>query len=81
MPVTPGSELNKFGFAALAGLVGLFAKQATSKLDQVLNTLFNAPAEADLRDKLDAAGQPAPAPRTAASPPQRAAQTEVQRAG
>lgn len=31
---------NYFGFAALAGLTGMFAKQATGKLEETFNTLF-----------------------------------------
>ena len=34
------SEVNPFGIAALAGLVGLFSKQATDKLREVFDTLF-----------------------------------------
>lgn len=34
------SDVNPYGMAALAGLVGLFSKQATDKLEEVFTTLF-----------------------------------------
>lgn len=34
------SDVNPYGIAALAGLVGLFSKQATDKLEEVFTTLF-----------------------------------------
>jgi len=34
------SSINPYGVAALAGLVGLFSKQATNKLQEVFDTLF-----------------------------------------
>ncbi len=37
---TPDSVINPYGIAALAGLVGLFSKQATDKLREVFDTLF-----------------------------------------
>lgn len=37
-----GEDMNPFGIAALAGLVGMFSKQATDKLSEVFNTLFRA---------------------------------------
>jgi hypothetical protein len=36
------SFINPFGIAALAGLAGMFTKQATDKLSEVFNTLFRA---------------------------------------
>lgn len=47
------SDLNPFGFVAVASLVGLFAKQATSKLDEVFSTIFRSDKERELKDKLD----------------------------
>jgi hypothetical protein len=45
---TEAGQINPFGIAALAGLVGMFSKQATDKLDEVFNTLFRtAPGEGD----------------------------------
>jgi hypothetical protein len=35
-------DINPFGIAALAGLVGMFSKQATDKLSEVFSTLFKA---------------------------------------
>lgn len=36
------TDINPYGIAALAGLVGMFSKQATDKLSEVFNTLFKA---------------------------------------
>ena len=35
-------DINPYGIAALAGLVGMFSKQATDKLSEVFSTLFRA---------------------------------------
>jgi IPT/TIG domain len=46
--------INPFGIAALAGLVGMFSKQAADKLNEVFNTLFRtAPGEGDSKRKDD----------------------------
>lgn len=37
-------DINPYGIAALAGLVGMFSKQATDKLSEVFGTLFRAAA-------------------------------------
>ena len=37
-------DINPYGIAALAGLVGMFSKQATDKLSEVFSTLFRAAA-------------------------------------
>lgn len=45
---TPNDVINPYGIAALAGLVGLFSKQATDKLREVFDTLFRvAPGTGD----------------------------------
>ena len=57
---TPTNVINPFGIAALAGLVGLFHKQATDKLRELFDTMFRtAPGKGDdqRRDSIDA-GQP-----------------------
>jgi hypothetical protein len=42
------SDLNPYGIAALAGMTGLFSKQATDKLNEVFVTLFRvAPGSGD----------------------------------
>jgi hypothetical protein len=42
------ADINPYGIAALAGLVGMFSKQATDKLGEVFKTLFrSAPGEGD----------------------------------
>jgi hypothetical protein len=48
--------VNPFGIAALAGLVGMFSKQATDKLDEVFTTAFRtAPGHGDdqRKDSMD----------------------------
>jgi hypothetical protein len=41
-------DINPYGIAALAGLVGMFSKQATDKLGEVFSTLFrSAPGKGD----------------------------------
>ncbi len=40
---TPTTFINPYGIAAVAGLVGLFSKQATDKLKEVFDTLFSTP--------------------------------------
>jgi hypothetical protein len=41
-------DINPYGIAALAGMVGMFSKQATDKLSEVFNTLFrSAPGKGD----------------------------------
>ena len=45
---TPTDVINPFGIAALAGLVGLFSKQATDKLREIFDTMFRtAPGQGD----------------------------------
>jgi len=44
------SDINPYGIAALAGLVGMFSKQATDKLSEVFGTLFRAaPGQGDAK--------------------------------
>jgi hypothetical protein len=50
------SDVSPFGLAAIAGLAGLFSKQATDKLEEVFNTAFRVGKEAgdaQRADKLD----------------------------
>ena len=47
------SNLNPYGFVAMAALVGLFSKQATNKLDELFSTMFRTDAERALKDKLN----------------------------
>lgn len=45
---TPTDVINPFGIGALAGLVGLFSKQATDKLREIFDTMFRtAPGKGD----------------------------------
>jgi hypothetical protein len=45
---TPTDVINPFGIGAIAGLVGLFSKQATDKLREVFDTMFRtAPGQGD----------------------------------
>lgn len=39
------SDISPFGFAAVAGLVGMFSKQATDKLEEVFGNLFQVSKE------------------------------------
>ena len=44
------ADINPYGIAALAGLVGMFSKQATDKLSEVFSTLFrSAPGQGDAK--------------------------------
>ena len=54
-------DINPYGIAALAGLVGMFSKQATDKLSEVFSTLFrSAPGEGDDKRKDSLAGDKLP---------------------
>ncbi len=55
------ADINPFGIAALSGLVGLFSRQATDKLEETFNTLFRTAV-----DTASAHGDRQPAPSTAA---------------
>ncbi|HXV98983.1 MAG TPA: IPT/TIG domain-containing protein [Anaerolineae bacterium] len=45
-------DINSFGITALAGLVGMFSKQATDKLNEIFKTLFKTdPDEGDAKRK------------------------------
>jgi hypothetical protein len=46
------TNVNFFGIAALAGLVGMFSKQATAKLDEVFSTLFRTSTQPPLGGQL-----------------------------
>ena len=50
---TGPNALNPYGVAALAGLAGMFTKQATNKLDELFSTLFKTDKDRVLKDKLD----------------------------
>jgi hypothetical protein len=45
-------NVNDFGIAAISGLVGMFSKQATAKLDEIFTSLFRTEKQEDLGDKL-----------------------------
>ena len=43
-----GDQVNVYGIAAIAGLVGMFSKQAADKLGEIFNNLFRTkPGEGD----------------------------------
>lgn len=44
-------SLNPYGIAAIAGLTGLFSKQATDKLREVFDTVLSTSGDADRADK------------------------------
>lgn len=45
-------DINPYGIAALAGMVGMFSKQATDKLSEVFSTLFRSAGDANRADPL-----------------------------
>ena len=45
-------NINPFGIAAIAGLTGMFSKQAADKLAEVFNTLFKSQGDASRKDSL-----------------------------
>jgi ABC-type transporter Mla maintaining outer membrane lipid asymmetry permease subunit MlaE len=47
------STLSPYGIAAMAGLAGLFSKQATDKLREVFDTLFKPTAPTKRAEPLD----------------------------
>lgn len=53
-PQAGGKDMNPFGIAAMAGLVGMFSKQAIDKLDEVFTTLFGSKGDQKRGDKLEA---------------------------
>jgi hypothetical protein len=46
------AKINPFGIAAIAGLTGMFSKQAADKLAEVFNTLFKSQGDASRKDSL-----------------------------
>jgi uncharacterized membrane protein YeaQ/YmgE (transglycosylase-associated protein family) len=61
-------DINPYGIAALAGLVGMFSKQATDKLSEVFSALFRAaPGEGD--EKRKGSLKPEPITVTGVNPP------------
>ena len=49
---TGAGDLSPFGFAAIAGMAGMFSKQATDKLKEVFDSLFVTKQPPDRGDKL-----------------------------
>jgi hypothetical protein len=50
---TTGASVNIYGLVAISGMVGMFSKQATNKLDELFSTLFKSEKDdQDLKDKL-----------------------------
>jgi hypothetical protein len=46
------TKISPFGIAAIAGLTGMFSKQAADKLAEVFNTLFKSQGDASRKDSL-----------------------------
>jgi hypothetical protein len=46
-------DINPYGIAALAGMVGMFSKQATDKLSEVFSTLFRSAGDEKRADSLN----------------------------
>jgi hypothetical protein len=57
---TPENVINPYGIAALAGLVGLFSKQATDKLRELFDTLFRVAEGYGDEARGDSIANPAP---------------------
>jgi hypothetical protein len=57
---TPASDINPYGIAAIAGLVGLFSKQATDKLSEVFTTLFRTEPHTGDNTRDDGLANPEP---------------------
>lgn len=55
---TEARNINPFGVAAVAGLTGMFSKQAADKLAEVFTTLFRSQADQNRKDSLT----PTPSP-------------------
>lgn len=51
-PSAGGADMNPFGIAAMAGLVGMFSKQAIDKLNEVFTSLFGSKGDDKRGDKL-----------------------------
>jgi ABC-type multidrug transport system fused ATPase/permease subunit len=52
-PASKGAEVNVYGLMAISGLVGMFSKQATTKLAELFTTLFKTDKDdTKLKDKL-----------------------------
>jgi hypothetical protein len=52
------TKINPFGIAAIAGLTGMFSKQAADKLAEVFSTLFKSQGDANRQDALVPAAPP-----------------------
>jgi type II secretory pathway component PulM len=64
---TTGANMNTFGLVAISGMVGMFSKQATNKLDELFSTLFQSNKGQALKDQLNTtqtAAQAKPQPQT-----------------
>lgn len=51
-------DLNLYGIAALAGLAGMFSRQAADKLREVFETMFRSNVNKERADKLQATSKP-----------------------
>lgn len=51
-PSAGGTDMNPFGIAAMAGLVGMFSKNAIDKLNEVFTSLFGSKGDDKRGDKL-----------------------------
>jgi hypothetical protein len=64
---SPSSSVNPYGIAALAGLAGLFSKQATDKLREVFETLFRVSSSAGDAQRRDDLANPSSSPSPSSS--------------
>lgn len=73
-PVSTPIPLNPFGIMAIACLAGLFSKEATQKLEEVFQSIFNVKNAPELKDKLKSNGANTTNTSTDANPDQRVEQ-------
>lgn len=63
-------QINPYGIAGLAALVGMFAKQATDKLAEIFDTLFRSDKEKTRTEPLTRNRDSDPRPEQATTPPE-----------
>jgi hypothetical protein len=64
-----GQDVNPFGVAALGGLVGMFSKKASLKLQDIFDELFKSSGDDALDDKVDATKTQSAAAAASTAPP------------
>lgn len=77
-PAADGGTINLYGIVSMAAMVGMFSKQATTKLSEVFDTLFKSSSGGDLerKDQLNHANGNSP-DGTAQIPPDEVEQADA----